>query len=73
MELILVLLVAEGLILYLNSKAKFSEVQLLKKWKTGDLSYPEIVSLQEFKAYFLRQINPTIQLGKHPGLLKKHS
>ena len=67
---IVVFLAAEGLLLYTAKEMK-REIEIIQRWKSGKLSYDQILGLQKYKAYLLRKLNRKVQIGKNPGLFKK--
>ena len=73
METLAVFFVAEGLIIYINHLQRISELEVLKKWKSGTLSYREILALKAYNEYLLRKLNKQIKMGKYPGDLKKEN
>jgi hypothetical protein len=68
---VVVLLVAEGILLYTTRQLILQEMEVIQNWKSGTLSYDEIVALKKYKSYLVRKLNRKIKIGKHPGLFKK--
>lgn len=73
MSVILTYIIIEGVLIFLLNKKKHTELEILKKWKTGKLAYEEILALRTYKDYFLNKLDKEIKIGKNPGPCKKES
>lgn len=72
MEVILTCVFFESaLVIYLNHM-KYTEIQIIKKWKRGELSYSEILALKKEGLIHVRYLNKDIKIGKNPGEEKKN-
>lgn len=71
MSVLLTYLVIEGILVFVVNQQKIKEHELLRRWICGELSYSEIQALSYHKKFFLKKLNKSAKIGKHPGLFKK--
>ncbi len=68
METIIVLQIVHGIALTIY---KLREIELIQKWKEGSLPFDLLLACKKHKLIGVRRLNPKINIGKHPGFLKK--
>lgn len=71
MSVLLTYLIIEGILFFVINNQKIAEQEFLQRWRSGQMSYLEIQALTRHRKYFLKKLDKTIQVGKHPGLCKK--
>ncbi len=50
---------------------RYQELKLVQKWKRGELSYDVLLACKRQKILSVRKLNPSVKMGRHPGLFKK--
>ena len=68
METIVTLYVLNGIAI---TVFRYQQLKLLHKWRIGELSYDVLLACKQQKVLHVRKLNPTVKIGKYPGLFKK--
>jgi hypothetical protein len=68
METIVTLYILNGVAL---TVVRYQELKLLQKWRKGELAYAVLLACKKYNQLNVRKLNPTVKIGKHPGLFKK--
>lgn len=68
METVFILQIVNGLLI---TVIKMREIEILKRWREGNLSYEVLLACKKHKVISVKKLNPNVSIGKHPGLFKK--